>query len=115
MVRIKTTPARGGFVEDIVVRNCRGKKMHRIFDIMADYACNPGDPSQGVFHTPIRSVLIDGIEAGECAFAYRLHCDRDCPPEDVVVRNVRIGKRHCDADEIFDFPAVKNLEGVIVR
>ena len=115
MVRIKTTSTRGGFVEDVVVRNCRGKKMHRIFDIMADYANNPGDPSQGVFHTPIRSVLIDGIQAEECEFAYRLHCDKDCPPTDVVVRNVRIGKRQHEADEIFDFPDVKNLEGVIVK
>jgi polygalacturonase len=103
MVRIKTTPSRGGFVEDIIVRNCRGGEMHRVFDIMTNYSCNPGDLSKGIFHTPIRSVLIDGIDAGSCEYAYRLHCDKDCPPENVVVRNVRIGKRRLPTDEIFHF------------
>lgn len=109
MVRIKTTPTRGGFVEDVLVRDCRGVKMHRVFDIMADYACNPGDPSQGVFHTPIRNVVIDGIDAQECECAYRLHCDKDCPPERVVVRNLTVGKRS-KADDIINFPSVEDLQ-----
>ena len=104
VVRIKTTPTRGGFVENVSVSDCRGEWADRVFDIMADYGKNPGDASLGTFHTPIRNVSISGVYVEACDYAYRLHCDRDCPPQGLVLENIRVGRRKLPTDEIWNFP-----------
>ena len=115
VVRIKTTPTRGGFVENVSVSDCRGEWADRVFDIMADYGNNPGDTSLGVFHTPIRNVRINGIEVEACEFAYRLHCDKDCPPQGVVLENIHVGRRQLQTDEIWNCPCLDDGTLSVVR
>ena len=93
MLRIKTSPRRGGFVENIWMDHCRGGRMTRVFNIFTQYSAQWNVfPDFELRRTAIRNVEIADCSAGECRRGLELEGDELLPPEGIRVRNVKIAK-----------------------
>ena len=93
MLRIKTGPRRGGFVENVFMDHCRGRRMARVFNIFTRYTAQWGRfPDFELRRTKIRNINISDCEAALASVGLELHGDRLMPPSGIRVRNVRIGR-----------------------
>ena len=93
MLRIKTGRRRGGFVENVYMDNCRGKRMIRVFNIFTEYCAQWGKfPDFELRRTRIRNINISDCEADVAAFAVKLNGDEKLPPSGIRIRNVKVGR-----------------------
>ncbi len=92
MLRIKTGPRRGGFVENVFMDHCRGRRMIRVFNIFTKYTAQWGRfPDFELRRTRIRNINISDCEAVLASVGIELHGDKLMPPSGIRVRNIRIG------------------------
>ena len=93
MLRIKTGPRRGGFVENIYMDNCRGKRMIRVFNIFTKYCAQWGAfPDFELRRTRIRNINISDCEAELASYGIELNGDERLPPSGIRIRNIKIGR-----------------------
>ena len=93
MLRIKTGPRRGGFVENVWIDHCRGERMIRVFNIFTAYCAQWGlFPDFELRRTKIRNINMSDCEAALASVGLELVGDRLQPPVGIRVRNVRIGR-----------------------
>jgi lysophospholipase L1-like esterase len=93
MLRIKTGPRRGGFVENIYMNNCRGKRMIRVFNIFTKYCAQWGAfPDFELRRTRIRNINISDCEAELASYGIELNGDERLPPSGIRIRNIKIGR-----------------------
>ena len=93
MLRIKTGPRRGGFVENVFMDHCRGKRMNRVFSLLTNYSAQWGRfPDFELRRTKIRNVNLSDCEAAFASVGVELHGDGLMPPSGIRVRNVRVGR-----------------------
>lgn len=59
-IYLKTNPDRGGFVENVWVRNCRFGDVEDLFYVTASYA---GEGKENNLFTRIRNIHVDGLDA----------------------------------------------------
>ena len=103
MLRIKTGPRRGGFVENVRMDNCRGDKMVRAFQIFTKYSAQWGAfPDFELRRTRIRDIEIANCEVNECEYGVLLEGDKLLPPKGIRVHNLSIGKATRALSEIRD-------------
>ena len=93
MLRIKTGPRRGGFVENVWIDHCAGQKMMGVVNIFTDYCAQWGRfPDFEIRYTRICNINASDLTA-ECAdTAIQLHGAVQLPAERIRIRNVKIGK-----------------------
>ena len=93
MLRIKTGPRRGGFVENVFMDHCRGERTIRVFNIFMKYSAQWGKfPDFELRRTKIRNINISDCEAALASVGVELLGDRLMPPSGIRVRNVKIGR-----------------------
>ena len=93
MLRIKTGPRRGGFVENVFIDHCCGRRMIRVFNIFTSYTAQWGRfPDFELRRTKIRNINMSDCEAALASVGLELVGDRLMPPSGIRVRNVRIGR-----------------------
>ena len=91
MLRIKTGPRRGGFVENVFMDHCRGRRMARVFNIFTSYSAQWGRfPDFELRRTKIRNINISDCEAEQADVGVELLGDSLLPPSGIRVRNVKI-------------------------
>lgn len=93
---VKTSPVRGGFVENVELRNCRGRRATSVFDLEMMYDGNPvkelNRALERRFVTKIGNVRVRNVVCGEAKRGVRVIGDGELPPADIRVENVRIGR-----------------------
>ena len=93
MLRIKTGPRRGGFVENVYMDNCRGRRMIRVFNIFTQYCAQWGRfPDFELRRTRMRNISISDCSAELSAYGVQLLADPDLPASGIRVRNVDVGR-----------------------
>ena len=93
MLRIKTGPRRGGFVENVWMDHCRGKRMIRVFNIFTQYTAQWGlFPDFELRRTRIRNINISDCEAELASWGIELNGDELLPPSGIRIRNVKVGR-----------------------
>ena len=93
MLRLKTGPRRGGFIENVYMDSCRGWRMIRVFDIFTQYYAQwRRFPDFELRRTRIRNVNISDCEAELASWGLQLEGDEALPPETIRVRNVKVGR-----------------------
>ena len=91
MLRIKTGPRRGGFVENVWIDHCRGKRMNQVVDLVTDYCAQWGRfPDYELRPTRIRNIHASDLVADRAGVAVRLLGSKELPPEDITISNVRV-------------------------
>lgn len=108
IVFIKTNHRRGGYVENIYVKNITGGEMKSMFGIETDvlYQWRNLVPTYEKRLTKIEGVFLEGIHCKKAENIYEINGDAGLP-----VRNVRI--RDVTIDTITDFPGkASNAESV---
>ena len=89
MLRIKTGPRRGGFVENVWIDHCRGQRMNQVVDLMTDYCAQWGRfPDYELRQTQIRNIHVSDLVADRAEVVIRLHGSAEQPPEDISISNV---------------------------
>ena len=93
MLRIKTSPRRGGFVENVYMDNCRGRRMIRVFNIFTRYRAQwSAFPDFELRRTRIRNINISDCTAEHVGWGLLLGADPECPATGIRVKNIRIGR-----------------------
>ena len=93
MLRIKTGPRRGGFVENVYMDHCSGGRMVRVFNIFTSYCAQWGAfPDFELRRTRIRNINISDCSARLVAYGVQLIADPGLPACGIQVRNVDIGR-----------------------
>lgn len=93
MLRIKTGPRRGGFVENVWIDHCAGRKMKHVFNIFTDYCAQWGVfPDFETRYTRIRNINVSELTAECAANAIQLHGAAQLPVDRIRIRNVKVGK-----------------------
>ena len=93
MLRIKTGPRRGGFVENVYMDNCSGKRMIRVFNIFTSYCAQWGAfPDFELRRTRIRNINISDCTAEIAGWGIELCGDPECPASGIRVKNVKVGR-----------------------
>ena len=107
MLRLKTGPRRGGFIENIYMDHCTGKRMIRVFNIFTQYYAQwRCFPDFELRKTRIRNINISDCDAELAAWGVQLVGDEEMPVETIRVRNVKVGRAFNALAE------VKNCEDV---
>ena len=93
MFYAKTNERRGGFIEDIYVRDVYAPKAYSVFEIDTDvlYAARKVSPTYVVKQTRIRNVNLDGAVCDEADKIYVLNGNAELPIEDVRIMDVKVG------------------------
>ncbi|MCD8302804.1 MAG: glycoside hydrolase family 28 protein [Prevotellaceae bacterium] len=105
----KTNHRRGGFIEDIWMRNVKAGKMQRVFEVDTDVLYQWRDlvPTYKDSITLIRGLHMDSVYCERTEAIYDLKGDERLPIRDVEIRNVSVG-------EVTKFVSnVKNAENVV--
>jgi len=112
VILVKTSPRRGGYIEDVEVSNIRARRVTGdAFSLLTRYYY--GQPGEEVPDGPFELTRIRGIRVSNvhCDWAKRLVTllgDPDCPARDIAVKNVT-------ADEVLEnFIRIENVDGVKV-
>ena len=97
MLRLKTGPRRGGFVENIYMDHCRGERMIRVFNIFTKYGSHYRSqwgrfPDFELRCTRIRNINISDCVAKYASWGVQLAGDEKMPAETIRVRNVKVGR-----------------------
>lgn len=87
---IKTNPDRGGFVENVFVKNCEFNEVEDLFYVTSRYA---GEGLDNHHFSTIRNLFVDGMKCKRAkAAAIVLQGTIDKPITDVVFENVDVMK-----------------------
>lgn len=105
----KTNHRRGGFIENIWMRNVRAGRMQRVLEVDTDvlYQWRNLVPTYKDSITLIRGLYMDSVECDRAQVVYDLKGDARLPISDVAITNVRVR-------EVTDTVRnVVNAEGVV--
>lgn len=115
MLRIKTGPRRGGFVENVWIDHCHGKRTIRVFNIFTKYCAQWGAfPDFELRRTRIRNINVSDCEAELAAVGLELEGDERLPPSGIRVRNVKIGRVVRALTEVSNCTDVK-IDGLVLE
>ncbi len=93
LFRIKTTPARGGFVEDVAMRRVRAKNVTAsALNIVYGYGNKSQTCANAVLPTRIAGVVLDDVQVGEAERACEIEGDVRLPVKGVSLKGFRVGK-----------------------
>ncbi len=90
----KTNHRRGGFIENIWMKNVRAGKMQRVFEVDTDVLYQWRDlvPTYKDSITLIRGLYMDSVTCERTEAIYDLKGDARLPIRDVEIRNVTVGE-----------------------
>ncbi len=89
-IYVKTNPDRGGFVENIFVRNCRFDEVEDLFYITSKYA---GEGLDNNHFSEISHIYVDGLTCNHASkAALVLQGTSQKPITDVVFENISVGE-----------------------
>lgn len=93
MFYAKTNERRGGFIEDVYVKDVYAPKAYSVFEIDTDvlYAARKVSPTYVVRHSRIRNINLDGASCDEADKVYVLNGNASLPIEDIRIWNVKVG------------------------
>ena len=117
---IKTNIRRGGIIENIMMENCWGNRMMRVFAIETDvlYQWRTIVPTFVEKPTIIRNITMRGVKAEWTEAVYEILGDAREPIRGVTLENVKVGEvtkfmNHCE--NVYDLSVkdvdVKNFSG----
>ncbi len=94
MMYLKTNIRRGGFIENIYMKNVKAKHMQRVLEIATDVLYQWKDlvPTYEERVTRIHGIHLDGAECESTDAIYELNGDPRMPIKDVDIRNVHVGE-----------------------
>ena len=93
LLRIKTNRRRGGFVENVWIDHCQGGVARWVLGIDTDVLFQWRNfPDYEIRHTRIRNLFMDEIDCEQAVNGFELLGDSRLPPENIEVKNVRIGR-----------------------
>ena len=105
--KIKTSPRRGGFVENIWLDHCFAGEVIRVAHIQTDYYCQyKAFPDYELRYTKIRNINIDGLDVRKAEVAIQLEGDWHCRPKGLHFSNISVGA------VLEQFTDVRNCEDV---
>ena len=105
--KIKTSPRRGGFVENVYMDNCEAGEVVKVADIETQYYCQwKAFPDYELRYTRIRSISIDGLDVRKAEIAFRLGGDWHCRPKGLHFSNISVGA------VLEQFTDIRNCEDV---
>jgi polygalacturonase len=100
MLRIKTNSVRGGFIENVFVRNIRvGQVSEAVVKI--DFYYEEGD--KGNFTPVVRNIDIDNVTCGKSTFAIWIRAYDRSPAENIHISN-------CTFDNVVDGNVIENVK-----
>lgn len=103
---VKTNPDRGGFVENLFVRNCVFDEVEDLFYVTSMYA---GEGMDNTHFSDVRNIYVDGIECRKARQAgIVLQGTKAKPIKNVSLRNVNIA-------EVRNAISFDNTEGVTMN
>ena len=103
---VKTNPDRGGFVENLFVRNCVFDEVEDLFYVTSMYA---GEGMDNTHFSDVRNICVDGIECRKARQAgIVLQGTKAKPIKNVSLRNVNIA-------EVRNAISFDNTEGVTMN
>ena len=116
-LRVKTNPARGGFVENVAMENVNGGTATKeIFALETDYFWKQESKrNPEIVHTRIKGIYMKDVVADSAERIERRSVKYGPPPEDVVLENVRTGGRPLPKDAVPDALQPPNLKDVRVN
>ena len=90
----KTNHRRGGFIENIWMKNIKAGKMQRVLEVDTDVLYQWRDlvPTYKDSITRIRGLYIDSIECERTEAIYDLKGDARLPIQEVSIKNVTVGE-----------------------
>lgn len=106
---LKTNHRRGGFIENIYLKNIKGVDTRRVFEIDTDVLYQWRDlvPTYETKITKIDGIYIENIELDETQAIYEIKGDERLPVQNVQIKNVHVNK-------VTDFISnVYNAENVV--
>ena len=93
LFRIKTTPTRGGFVENVAMRRVRAKNVTAsALNIVYGYGNKSQTCANAVLPTRIAGVVLDDVQVGEAERACEIEGDVRLPVKGVSLKGFRVGK-----------------------
>jgi polygalacturonase len=83
-LRIKTNPERGGFVENVYMRNVKiGQVADAVFKVNFLY----GKVSEGDFIPWLRNVNLENVTSNKSKYGISIDAHRDSPATDITIKN----------------------------
>ncbi len=91
---IKTNHRRGGFVENIFMKNLKSGTTQRVFEIDTEVLYQWKDlvPTYETRYTKIDGIHLDSIVCDTADAVYELKGSKELPVRNVEIRNIRVGK-----------------------
>lgn len=87
---MKTNPDRGGFVENLFVKNCKFGNVEDLFYVTSRYA---GEGLQNHYFSTIKNILVDGLSCNQVSEAALVLQGTEAKPiENVMFNNVAVDK-----------------------
>ena len=109
-LKIKTSPRRGGFVENIYIDHCFAGEVIRVAHIQTDYYCQyKAFPDYELRYTKIRNINIDGLDVRKAEVAFQLDGDWHCRPKGLHFSNISVGA------VLEQFTDIRNCEDVTLE
>ncbi len=109
-VKIKTSPRRGGFVENVYLDHCEAGEVTHVMDIVTDYYCQwKAFPDYELRYTKIRNINLDGLDVAKAETAIKLAGDWHCPPSGIRFSNISVGA------VLYKFTDIENCEDVTLE
>lgn len=109
MFYAKTNERRGGFIEDIHVRNVKAPKAYSVFEIDTDvlYAARKISPTYVYAPSRIRNITLENAACDEADKVYILIGNKDMPIEDIRLKDIKVGMLNHGVSYVTN---VKNLD-----
>lgn len=107
---LKTNERRGGYIENIYMKNVKAREMHRMFAIDTDvlYQWNRV-PTYAISITPIKNIFMENVHGLRADILYEINGDARMPVENVKLKNITVEKT-CKGDN-----KIVNATNVVVE
>ncbi len=93
MMYLKTNHRRGGFIDHIYMRNCKGKSAQRMFEIDTDvlYQWKTLVPTYETRITPIHDIHMENCTLDRTDAIYEIKGDARLPVHDIYLKDLHVG------------------------